>query len=111
MNQFNIGVAVPAFELDFWGRIRNLSDAARADQLTAAYSRAVQEAFREIADAFAGRRTYAEQIAAQERLVTSQRRLGGACPRSAHIEARIARRHANPRIRGKCDRGDPRGNG
>lgn len=48
---------------------------ARAQELTAAYSRAVQEAFREVADALAGRRTYAEQIAAQERAVASQRRL------------------------------------
>lgn len=28
-DSFDIGVTVPAFELDFWGRVRNLSDAAR----------------------------------------------------------------------------------
>jgi len=48
---------------------------ARAGELTAAYGKAVQEAFREVADALAGRRTYADQIAAQERAVASQRRL------------------------------------
>lgn len=48
---------------------------ARADELTAAYSRVVQEAFREVADALAARRSYADQIAAQERAVASQQRL------------------------------------
>ncbi|MFA7439766.1 MAG: efflux transporter outer membrane subunit [Sphingomonadaceae bacterium] len=32
-DSFDIGVAVPAFELDFWGRVRNLSDAARGRYL------------------------------------------------------------------------------
>lgn len=65
---------LPIFD---WGRREAQLDVnkARAQELTAAYSRAVQEAFREVADALAGRRTYAEQIAAQERAVASQRRL------------------------------------
>lgn len=29
-NRFDVGVGVSAFELDFWGRVANLSDAARA---------------------------------------------------------------------------------
>ncbi|AKM07666.1 efflux transporter outer membrane subunit [Pelagerythrobacter marensis] len=32
-NRFQIGVGVSAFELDFWGRVANLSDAARAEYL------------------------------------------------------------------------------
>ncbi len=33
-NRFDVGVGVSAFELDFWGRIANLSDAARAEYLS-----------------------------------------------------------------------------
>lgn len=32
-DQFSIGVAVTSFEIDFWGRVRNLSDAARGEYL------------------------------------------------------------------------------
>jgi multidrug efflux system outer membrane protein len=32
-NRFDIGVGVSAFELDFWGRVRNLSEAARSQFL------------------------------------------------------------------------------
>ncbi|MDG6079295.1 efflux transporter outer membrane subunit [Erythrobacter litoralis] len=32
-NRFQVGVGVSAFELDFWGRIANLSEAARAEYL------------------------------------------------------------------------------
>lgn len=32
-NRFQIGVGVSAFELDFWGRVANLSEAARAEYL------------------------------------------------------------------------------
>lgn len=32
-DQFNVGVAVTSFEIDFWGRVRNLSDAAKAEYL------------------------------------------------------------------------------
>ncbi len=48
---------------------------AQADELVAAYQRAVQEGFREVADALVARRRYAEQIAAQVRAVDAQRRL------------------------------------
>jgi multidrug efflux system outer membrane protein len=71
---FGGALNLPIFD---WGRREAQLDVskARAEELTAAYSRAVQEAFREVADALAGRRTYADQIAAQERAVASQRRL------------------------------------
>ena len=32
-NRFDVGVGVSAFELDFWGRVASLSDAARAEYL------------------------------------------------------------------------------
>lgn len=33
-NRFQVGVGISAFELDFWGRIANLSEAARAEYLS-----------------------------------------------------------------------------
>lgn len=33
-DRFSVGVGVSAFELDFWGRVRNLSEAARAQYLS-----------------------------------------------------------------------------
>ncbi|MBP7079566.1 MAG: efflux transporter outer membrane subunit [Rhodocyclaceae bacterium] len=41
--RYDINIAVPAFELDFWGRVKNLDDAARANFLASEYAR---EAFR-----------------------------------------------------------------
>lgn len=41
-DRFDVGVGVSAFELDFWGRIANLSEAARAEYLAAV---AAQRAF------------------------------------------------------------------
>src|SRR3546814_4716012 len=32
--RYSIGVGVTGFELDFWGRVRNLSDAARSEEHT-----------------------------------------------------------------------------
>ncbi|MGC4252370.1 MAG: efflux transporter outer membrane subunit [Sphingobium sp.] len=48
---------------------------ARADELTAAYQRAVQGAFQEVSDALVARCRLAEQIEAQGATVTAQRRL------------------------------------
>lgn len=65
---------LPIFD---WGRRKaqlNLSR-AQADELTAAYQRTVQGAFREVADALVARRRFAEQIEAQTRAVDAQRRL------------------------------------
>ncbi|WP_230280086.1 efflux transporter outer membrane subunit [Croceicoccus sp. Ery15] len=42
VDNFQVGVGVSAFELDFWGRVRNLSDASRAQYLS---SVAAQRAF------------------------------------------------------------------
>jgi len=48
---------------------------AQADELVAAYQKATQTAFREVADALVARRRYAEQITAQTRAIDAQRRL------------------------------------
>ncbi|MET5020198.1 TolC family protein, partial [Burkholderia pseudomallei] len=59
---------LPIFD---WGR-RNAQlrlSRAQADELTAAYQRTVQGAFREVADALVARRRFAEQIEAQTRAV------------------------------------------
>lgn len=59
------------------GRRKAELDVAKAqrDQVVAAYQKAVQTAFREVADALIGRQRYREQIAAQLRAVQAQRRL------------------------------------
>ncbi len=48
---------------------------AQADELVAAYQKATQTAFREVADALVARRRYSEQIVAQGRAIEAQRRL------------------------------------
>lgn len=48
---------------------------AQRDEMVAAYQRAAQQGFREVADALVARRRYAEQIEVQQRAVTAQRRL------------------------------------
>ena len=60
-----------------WGKARGGVDLTRAqrDELVAAYQRATQRGFQEVADALVARRRYAEQIDAQTRAVEAQRRL------------------------------------
>lgn len=60
-----------------WGRASAglAQTKAQRDELIAAYQRAVQKGFQEVADALVARQQYAEQIAAQERGVEAQRRL------------------------------------
>lgn len=71
---FGGGLNLPIFD---WGRRKaNIRfTQARADELVAAYQRAVQGAFQEVADALAARRYLAEQIDAVSRTVDAQRRL------------------------------------
>lgn len=73
---WNYGGAVnlPIFD---WGRrsAQLKLSKARADELTAAYQRAVQGAFQEVSDALVSRQRYGEQIVAQTRAVDAQRRL------------------------------------
>lgn len=71
---FGGALNLPIFD---WGRrtAQVKVSRARADELTAAYQRAVQGAFQEVADALVARRRLAEQIEAQSATVTAQRRL------------------------------------
>ncbi|WP_395330937.1 efflux transporter outer membrane subunit [Novosphingobium sp. BL-8H] len=48
---------------------------AQAEELTAAYQKTVQTAFREVADGLVARQRYAEQIETQQRTVEAQQRL------------------------------------
>lgn len=67
-------ISLPLF--DFGRRSANLDVAkAREVQAVADYERTIQESFREVADALAGRRYLAEQVSAQERATYAQRRL------------------------------------
>lgn len=64
---WSIGPAVSLPIFDFGGRRANLTVAeARENIAVAEYERTVQEAFREVADALAGRRYLADQLARQE---------------------------------------------
>ncbi|MCP9221259.1 efflux transporter outer membrane subunit [Erythrobacter sp. LQ02-29] len=67
-NQFQVGVGVSAFELDFWGRVANLSAAARAQYLA---SVAAQRSFylSLIADVAT---TYYELVETQEQIELAQ---------------------------------------
>jgi multidrug efflux system outer membrane protein len=73
---WSVGPALnlPIFNL---GRTRgNLAVTnARRDIAVATYERTIQTAFREVADALAGRRYVAEQVAAQERGTLAQRQI------------------------------------
>ncbi|WP_379921147.1 efflux transporter outer membrane subunit [Erythrobacter sp. R86502] len=67
-NRFDIGVGVSAFELDFWGRVKNLSDAARASYLaTVANQRAFYLSL--IADTAT---TYFKMIETEEQIVLAE---------------------------------------
>lgn len=70
--QANVGVS--AFELDFWGRVRNLSEAARQSYLATEQAR---RAFRigliaDVADAYLSGRELDERIALAERTVRTR---------------------------------------
>lgn len=71
---FGPSINLPIFD---FGRRRGNSRVARARQTIAiaSYERAIQTAFREVADALAGRRYLAEQVAAQERGTVAQREI------------------------------------
>lgn len=74
-NQFTLGAQVSSFELDFWGRVRNLSEAARREYLASAEA---AEAFRlsligQVAATYLQIRAGEERIALAERTVTGRR--------------------------------------
>ncbi|SNS58261.1 outer membrane protein, multidrug efflux system [Sphingomonas laterariae] len=71
---FGPSISLPIFD---WGRTKgNLTVAeARENIAVATYEKTIQTAFREVADALAGRRYLADQVAAQERAAAAQRQL------------------------------------
>lgn len=75
LNQFTLGVQVSSFELDFWGRVRNLSEAARREYLASVEA---ADAFRltligQVAATYLQIRAGQEQIVLAERTVTGRR--------------------------------------
>ncbi|MEZ5565014.1 MAG: efflux transporter outer membrane subunit [Gammaproteobacteria bacterium] len=71
-SQYDVGVGVSSFELDFWGRVRNLSAAARANYLsTVEATRAFRLSL--IGDVAA---TYLALRAGEERIALAERTLG-----------------------------------
>jgi len=71
---FGPSLNVPIFD---WGRRKGNVDlaVAREDIAVATYERTVQQAFREVSDALAGRAYFAEEVAAQERATLAQRQI------------------------------------
>lgn len=74
-SQFDVGVAVPAFELDFWGRVRNSSESARQSYLATVEA---ERAFRlsligQVASTAIAIRAGEEQIALAERALEARR--------------------------------------
>lgn len=74
-NRYSVSAGVSSFELDFWGRVRNLSEAARAEYLaTAQAERAFRlSLIRDVAAAYLASREADERIALAEATVTSRR--------------------------------------
>ncbi|HEX8446042.1 MAG TPA: efflux transporter outer membrane subunit [Sphingomonas sp.] len=74
-NTYNVGVAVTAFELDFWGRVANLSEAARANYFsTIAAERAFRlSLIRDLATAYLTSRSLSEQADLADRTIASRR--------------------------------------
>lgn len=75
IDRYSVGVGVPAFELDFWGRVRNLSEAARSQFLATVQA---QRAFRlslirDVAGAYLSSLEAAERIRLAEATVESRR--------------------------------------
>ena len=76
ISRYEVSAGVSAFELDFWGRVRSLSDAARETYLATVEA---QRAFRigliaDVADAYIALRELDERIALAERTVTARAR-------------------------------------
>jgi multidrug efflux system outer membrane protein len=73
-NRFDVGASVASFELDFWGRVRSLTESARANYLSTIYG---QRAFQislvaDVAEAYLTERELDARIAFAERTVQSR---------------------------------------
>ena len=78
-SRFDVGVGVSSFELDFWGRVRSLTEAARARYLSTVQA---QRAFQislvaDVAEAYLSERELDARIAVAERTVRSRERALG----------------------------------
>ncbi|MDK2759739.1 MAG: efflux transporter outer membrane subunit [Sphingopyxis sp.] len=75
ISRYSVGVGVTSFELDFWGRVKNLSEAARSQYLaTEAAERAFRLALvRDVASTYFASRGADEQITLAEATVTSRK--------------------------------------
>ena len=76
ISRYEISAGVSVFELDFWGRVRSLSDAARASYLATVEA---QRAFRigliaDVGDAYLRQRELDERIGLAEQTVTARSR-------------------------------------
>ena len=94
INRASINVAVNQFELDFWGRVRDLTESARADYLATVQA---QRAFRlsliqDVASTYLASIETAEQIRLADTTVRSRREgvriTAGAFSRRDHLGAR-----------------------
>ncbi len=92
--QYLLSASIPSFELDFWGRVRNLSNAARAEYLaTVAAARAFQlSLIRDVAN------TYLASLEARERLALAE-----ATVRSRRDGLRIAKRRLDAGVTSALD--------
>ncbi|HEX8258512.1 MAG TPA: efflux transporter outer membrane subunit [Allosphingosinicella sp.] len=75
-NRFEIGASVASFELDFWGRVRSLTESARANYLSTIHA---QRAFQislvaDVAEAYLTERELDDRIAIAERTVRDRER-------------------------------------
>lgn len=78
-NRFEIGASVASFELDFWGRVRSLTESARANYLSTIYGqRAFQIALiADVAEAYLTERELDARIELAQRTVQSRVRALG----------------------------------
>ena len=67
--QYQVGLGLTAFELDFFGRVRNLSDAALAQYLATGEARSSAQIslVAQVAQAYFAERSYAEQLELAQR--------------------------------------------
>ncbi|QBE64871.1 efflux transporter outer membrane subunit [Pseudoduganella lutea] len=74
--RFDAGLSIPAFELDFFGRVRSLSEAALAAYLATDEARQAAQIsiVAEVAKAYFTERAFAEQLALAQRTYDARRR-------------------------------------
>ncbi len=75
-NRFEIGASVASFELDFWGRVRSLTESARANYFATTYARRAFQIslIADVAEAYLNDRELDERIVLADRAVASRTR-------------------------------------